>query len=116
MSVKYWEPAKWTAKLRENRITTFSCSKLTWVQDMVAHPGVTRALKSLRVCLCYRPIRFDFDMSPKLSDRREQVLHSKYRLGSVLLVSAIALLSFLITSCAFPVLHKMIFLGISLDF
>jgi len=26
---------------------------------------------SLRVCLCYRPIRFDFDMSPKLSDRRE---------------------------------------------
>jgi len=26
-------------------ITTFSCSKLTWVQDMVAHPGVTRALK-----------------------------------------------------------------------
>jgi len=29
---------------------------------------------------------FDFDMSPKLSDRREQVLHSKYRLGSVLLV------------------------------
>jgi len=34
------------------------------------------------------------------------VLHSKYRLGSVLLVSAIALLSFLITSCASQYLHK----------
>ena len=47
---------------------------------------------------------------------REQVLHSKYRLGSMLLVSAIALL-ILITSCASPVLaQERIFLGISLDF
>lgn len=55
-------------------------------------------------------------MSPKSSYMREQVLHSKYRLGSMLLVSAIALL-ILITSCASPVLAQdRIFLGISLDF
>ncbi len=44
------------------------------------------------------------------------MLHSKYRLRSMLLVSAIALL-ILITSCASPVLAQdRIFLGISLDF
>lgn len=54
-------------------------------------------------------------MNPKSSWIRKQVVHSKYKLGSMLLVSAIALL--LITFCASPVLaQERVFLNISLDF